>query len=553
MPPLQSKKTEAGLRVRKFLSSMQVTENLDSDIQLLEKEQKKARKGRNSRYTKKTGNKHAKLYVQDFEDDDVHQFVGHDFQRLSRQKKRATLLSLIRLLDKTAAALSAIGGREEVEELFQAIGLEDEEAAGRIRQHCSTIFDLLPRSSPVSEASPDEVPSTIDLYDQSFIYRASSRVLYLLRPVEVFKGNINYNRRKVFGYVRSQDCSQPLMCALPGWTKCVEKHPRLLDPKLWTNVVKDLVGFHNYEFKKSPFDNHHGRDDGDTYATHVEPRLMIWFALDILRKMTGKTQTPLTQIGDLWRLRQTVQETIEAQIVLSRPPCGECLMFQNFMEAYTPIRFMFIVCKNLAEVALQKNKHNQKSLPLFAHDIEDSESELELEPQLVAKNAKALPQSRVAVVIRQRSSTSSISANARSVENQTTSAEVSFSTTMTPKDISGSGLSTKITVSQGSRLQQDYHTPDSTEQKTTTRRRRYWNESGDKEWTPPARSKSKPRNRNMSTPVKKVTRNVILTPDSTPFDSDAWERAQKILHKRKFSGERENSANFAKKGRLCKL
>jgi hypothetical protein len=533
-------KTKEALRASELLGRIPVIEGSESQNPLPVKKHKK--RGR-PKYQKKTVKGYAKPIVEDFEGEDIRQVAGHELQRPPVPKKRVVPLKLFNLLRETATELSKIGGCEDVEHFFEAIGIEDEEAVELIRTHCNMISNLLPRSKSTSTSSSGGVPSTMELYEQLFVHRASSSILYLLRPVEVFQGTLNYNRKKVFGCVRGKGESLPLMSALPGWTKCVEKHPRLLEPELWTDIVKEFVTFHNHEFKTSPFDRHHGREDGDTYATHVEPRLMLWFALNTLQKMTGNTRHPLKQKGDLWRLRHIVRETIKAEIVLSRPPCPQCLIFQEFMEAYTPISFKFIVCKNLGEVKLQENKHRQKYFPLYAPEIEDSESEVELEPQMVKQRTETLPRSRIAVVIRQKSSGPSATHTvAAAGENQTESSGVSFSTALAPQDNSGSSFSTKITVSQATHLQQYYHTPKSTQPpRKFTRQRSYWNEADEEEWEPSTRLKSKSRNEDMSTLAKKFTRSGFLTPAPTPFGPEAAQRAQ--LHKEHRKRERDGS-NF---------
>ena len=196
-----------------------------------------------------------------------------------------------------------------------------------------------------------------------------------MKPIDVFKGNKFYNRGKVFGFVRTKGTTAVLKAALPGWVESVDPHPKLLDSGLWTEVVKPLADFHNHKFPTGQYDARHKKEKGYSYASHVEPRLMVWFAIDLLQKRTGVVGSPLEQRGNLWKLRNEVQETIEAEIVLSRPPCPQCRAFQQFFESYTPIKFSFIVMKNLGEAREVKNKQSYKSFSLFAPPYSDSESE----------------------------------------------------------------------------------------------------------------------------------------------------------------------------------
>jgi hypothetical protein len=459
--------------------------------------------------------------------------------------KKAQAAEILNFLGKAAAALAAIGGSEEVEAFLQANGIDEEEAIQKIRKQCIIIANLLPRPKSLSKDSSDGVPSTIAFYDQSFVYRASSSVLYLLQPVEVFKGTLNYNRKKVFGYLRGKGSTHPLMCALPGWTPCVEQHPRLLEPNLWTDIVTDFVNFHNHRFRTSPFDRCHERADGDTNASHVEPRLMLWFAIDVLQKMTGIIRPPSEQKGDIWMLKDIVRGKIEAEIILSRPPCQECLAFQEFLESYLPIKFSYIVMKNLGEVKLQKVKNHQKSVPLFAVDIDDSESESGFAPQVMEERTHE-PR-RIAVVIQQKPSMlpapPAQPAVAKVIEKQVKPSGVSFSTTMTSQDNSGSGFSRRITVSQAAHLQQYYHTPKSTEPKKPRKQKCYEDDSDEQEWEPSPRSKSRAANRDLSKrPTKKVTRHGLLSPAQSPdlpFGPEALGRVQlhKVHRKRAREGE----------------
>jgi len=479
--------------------------------------------------------------------------------RTANKSNNTRTNELLRILELTAAALASVGGPEEFEALFQASGSVDEETIGKIRKSCLDIIRLLPVSKSADSFSPNEVPSTIDLYDQSFVLRASSNVLYLLRPVDVFKGNKIYNRRKVFGYVRAKGSTSALISALPGWFKCVESHPRLLDSKLWTEVVKPFVNFHNYTFSTAPFDAHHGREKGDTLATHVEPRLMMWFAIHELQKRTGKVGSPLEQRGDVWELKDLIREKVEAEIVLSRPPCRHCLKFQEWFQRYQPIRFSFIVCKNLGEVRFTKDKHGQVSLPLFADGIVDlsdaatesesnSDADTEMEPQpqqeIVDRSPRIKRRSNIAVVIRQKS-TPRIPrvASPPAIEAvEPTPSEVSVSTTMMARNSGGMSITTH--------LRQFYNTPPDSRAPKRRRNRDYFGSSDEDYRSPPARPRSRVRRESMATPQS--MHNVTRNPDSVPFGSGAIQRARQFKLKRKDDDEMDRSPTVAKKVRMSK-
>jgi len=499
--------------------------------------------------------------VDDFISDMEEDFASHGrlVQKVSKSDQIRTR-ELLGILQRTTAVLASIGGPEEVEALFQSSGIDDDETIGKIRKSCFNVISLLPVTKSVDSFSPNQVPSTIALYDQSFFYRASSSILYLLRPVDVFKGTKNYNRGKVFGYVRAKGSTSALMSALPGWFKCVENHERLLNSELWTEVVKPLADFHNHTFTTASYDVHHGREKGDTYATHVEPRLMLWFAIHELQKRTGKFGSPLEQRGDIWELRDLIREEVEAEIVLSRPPCRHCLKFQEWFQRYQPIKYSFIVCKNLGEVPLQKDKHGQISLPLYAEAVEDpSDSETELEsdaefptdpqrepehePEATQRRPQVNKRSNLAVVIRQKSTPRTarrVSLAAAEVVESTPSEVVS---TMMMAPNSGSRVS--ITT----HLRQFCNTPPKTNQERR-RRRDYFDSSDEEEWSPPARPRSKVQRGGMATPI--ATSNFIRTPNSAPFGLDAVHRARQFKEKRKTHHEVESSPTSAKKARIGK-
>ncbi len=445
------------------------------------------------------------------------------------------LKAFMKLIVEAANTLADIGDAEEIEALFRANGVDGEKTVQEIRKKCSTLLDLLPEARYIKKLNAAEVPSTIDLYGQSFLHRASSSLIYLLQPVDVFKGNKIYTRRKVFGFVRAKRTTAVLMAALPGWVKSVDPHPNLLDSELWTEVVKPLADFHNHKFKTGQYDTHHGKEKGYTYASHVEPRLMVWFAIDVLQKRTGKVDSPLQQRGDLWRLRDEVQETIEAEIVLSSWPCKQCLAFQQFFERYTPIKFSFIVMKNLGEAKEVKNSHGQKSFSLFAPQYSDSESESDQQAEedddyayigrQASPQAEQRQEKRFQIVIPSLSATHGNGTQyAASTEAEAESEEVE--------------VRTRVKVSKAHRqidFEQYYHTPPKSRKISKKRMRTYGNSSDEDEYElPSSRSRTWNVDKDVMTPRKKsLTRNGPLTPpQSAEFGRDALEYARKINKKR---------------------
>jgi hypothetical protein len=441
----------------------------------------------------------------------------------------------IRLLEAAANTLAEIGDAEEIEALFQANGADGEKTVQEMRRNCFSILQLLPEARSINNFSADEVPSTIDLYGQSFLFRASSSLIYLLKPIDVFKGNSFYNRHKVFGFVRTKKSTAALMTALSGWVQNADPHPKLLDSGLWTKVVKPFADFHNHKFKTAGYDTQHKKEKGYTHASHVEPRLMVWYAIDLLQKHTGKVGSPLDQRGDLWKLSKKVQDNIEAEIVLSRPPCDQCLAFQKFFEEYTPIKFSFIVMTNLGKAMEVRNSLNKPTFSLFAPPYSDSESEsgqaVEEDDEYAYISRQATPpaerrqKKRFQIVIPSRPATQ---------RKETQYAANTDAEAGSEEEIE---VQTRVRVSKANRqidFEQYYHTPPKSRETSKKRMRTYGNSSDEDEYEPPSKSRSRNVATEVMTPKRKnLTRNGTLTPpQSAEFGRDAQEYARRINKKR---------------------
>jgi hypothetical protein len=63
------------------------------------------------------------------------------------------------------------------------------------------------------------------------------------------------------------------------------------------------------------------------------------------RSNLGRVIKFINGLGDSYSMFKT-------EIVLSRPPCSYCLKFQDWFQRYQPIKFPFIIYKNLGKVRL---------------------------------------------------------------------------------------------------------------------------------------------------------------------------------------------------------
>jgi hypothetical protein len=324
---------------------------------------------------------------------------GHGVEgRLLRKTPRNTSRAVLGVLEKTAAVLSSFGNSEDVEELLENGGFQDADAVKDLQSLCETISDHL-RSSTTADQST--IPSTINLYDKHFVLRGPSNQLFCLRPVEVFQGLAKYSRRKVLGWVQQPGSKFPLMFALPG-SQSVANHPRLLDSERWNKDVKRWGGFHNHIFKKYVFDESNGKEAGDTYASHTEPRLMLWFSCYMLEKLTGVVKPIREHIGYLFRIKD-LKRGIQAELYLTEAPCKPCLLFQKLVEEYTGIKFTIIVVPNVGHLKPKRNKYKVKQYSLYASDSESEDSEFEVakkQSEIIMKTERKL-----AVVIPHRPAT----------------------------------------------------------------------------------------------------------------------------------------------------
>ncbi|CZS95815.1 uncharacterized protein RAG0_05333 [Rhynchosporium agropyri] len=310
---------------------------------------------------------------------------------------------VLRAVGKAAKILLALGDQVDLKTTIQSVASRNDLASNKIREDCAIISKLLPFPISASAQQPHgEVPSTIHLYDQYFVHQGAGRQMFVLRPVEAFQGNVNLTRRKVMGFVQHKGSNFPLKYALPGWTPAAEDHPNLLNSGFWTKEVQRWGEFHNHHFPTHPFDEYHGKVKGHACASHVEPRLMLWFACDRLRELRGVDKPIRTLLGELFRLRD-YDIKMEAEIHLTRDPCRKCLEIRDLIEEYTRIKFHFKSARTLGELQLEKNKHGWVTFGRYAQvdsDEEDEDFEV-VERQEVVKETK----STFAVVIRGQPST----------------------------------------------------------------------------------------------------------------------------------------------------
>jgi hypothetical protein len=444
--------------------------------------------------------------------------------RLLRKPARNTSRAVLGVLEKTAAVLSSFGNPEDVEELLENGGFQDADTVKNLQSLCETISDQL-RSSTTADQST--IPSTINLYDKHFVLRGPSNQLFCLRPVEVFQGLAKYSRRKVLGWVQQPGSKFPLMFALPG-SQSAENHPRLLDSEMWNKEVKRWGGFHNHIFKEYVFDKSNGKEAGDTYASHTEPRLMLWFSCYILEKLTGVVQSIREQIGYLFRIKD-LKRGIQAELYLTEAPCKPCLLFQKLVEEYTGIKFTITVVPNVGHLKPKRDKYKVKQYSLYASDPESEDSEFEVvekQTEIIKKTER-----KPAVVIPRRPATPS----AASINNQKSQTPRLEDFTITK--VSHGYQKRKIHRFMNPNFQHSQLDDDDDEES---------------EWSPDSPPNCSSRKIYAPPkPTKKSLNHGLATPDKSPFGFEAREAVR--LKKEKRRRERDSSPTPSKKVRRSKV
>lgn len=79
------------------------------------------------------------------------------------------------------------------------------------------------------------------------------------------------------------------------------------------------------------FDQRHKYTPGTIQASHAELKLVLWFSCNLAQKHFGIIEADRDPLGDLWQLLD-IEETIEAEVVLSEALCPTCKKFIEFFE-----------------------------------------------------------------------------------------------------------------------------------------------------------------------------------------------------------------------------
>ncbi|KAK0125318.1 hypothetical protein ONS95_000655 [Cadophora gregata] len=458
---------------------------------------------------------------------------------------------VLRGLEKAAKILTSLGAQADVKGILQHVASRNDNSSIQLQDHCATISALLsPSSSTSTLAYSRELPDTIQFYNQYFAHLGPGRRLYVLRPVEVLQGNTNLTRRKVTGFIQHKGSNFPLKYALPGWTQCVDNHPNVLDSDFWTKEVQRWGSFHNHHFPNHPFDEYHGKDKGHACASHVEPRLMLWYACDRLCVLRGIDKPVRVLLGELFRLRD-YDEKIEAEIFLTRAPCKKCLEIKKLIEDYTRIIFHIRVIPTLGELQLERSKHGWVTFSRYAQvndddrsepDMEDAEFEEDGEEEVeVLERQKTVEKTKstFAVVIR---------GNPNTPEKQAKSKQQQ----LTPPSTGSSTVTKTSTLTQKRRIHSFSYQPANA---LLVGSRSQDSDSDISDYQPPSSSQRKTESINAKTPNQDRYSSGSTSHNSSPFGAEASRQA-KLLKKereRKRRAQGEVSPSLGKKARYSKF
>ena len=206
------------------------------------------------------------------------------------------------------------------------------------------------------------------------MYRRNNQSLVLLAPVEI-PFTAKQLQRKVLGFVMKKGSEHALIHALPG-NKELPAHPRLLDNLVWVAEVRRMSAFHGFVFPTNGWELIRGEDRrGESFASHVEPKLMLFYACHLLIRLTKEALELKIQVAMLPRLLELTSEHT-AEIHLSRRPCHTCKAFQRFMKRTTGIDFEFVIITNLGIMKETRDKRGNHIYenPSPSASMRDSES-----------------------------------------------------------------------------------------------------------------------------------------------------------------------------------
>jgi hypothetical protein len=226
----------------------------------------------------------------------------------------------------------------------------------RLLQKLALIKTLLETTNQDSITTGARI-GTLEDFDQFFFCRAAKKLM-ILAPAEIFSTKECLVKSKVIAFLREQGATSPMMFTISGHSVDILPHPKMLgEDDMWTSRVFEFGVWHDHSFRTDGFDSIQGKDIGANSASHVEPRLMLWYACQLLGTFDKSLSTPERQMKKLHRLRSRRWSLgRKAEIMLNRSPCKSCLKYQEMLEEYTGLQYIFKVCSNAGLLKYEKNR-----------------------------------------------------------------------------------------------------------------------------------------------------------------------------------------------------
>ncbi|KAG9237751.1 hypothetical protein BJ875DRAFT_481052 [Amylocarpus encephaloides] len=304
------------------------------------------------------------------------------------------------------ACVTSMEAAERVGKWLQFCGVQEgDERIDKIEELCGTISKFLrSRRAPPEPSSPNKSQTSPESsgqsMDQFFVYRDVRQVISLGAPMETAKA-FKSIKNKTFGFVRIKGKYWPMICAISGIDNVIHTNPKFLDSYVWTAEVYHLMSFRDAEIRCARWEKHRKLPKGFQFCSHVEPKLMLWFACWWLTKVTGEIPSIRKQVANIFKINgRNMPEPPEAEIFLDRAPCRTCLKYQKEITEMSGIEFTFQYMPKAGRIQQQKDKHGNVIFPICADeddlastdsetadDHEDDNAKDEIQGQLVIRRS----------------------------------------------------------------------------------------------------------------------------------------------------------------------
>ena len=311
----------------------------------------------------------------------------------AKQKLKKKLLPAVQVV---ASCLRSLGNEETVEDYLEDMGISEVEEISVLRRSTTAISNLLNAKAYPVETDGQDFRDLKEL-DQYFVFRQGSSRVMLVAPMESFRCNKRYSKNKPLGVLRRPGYCDPLMLAFPGRKACADAHDKLLDSEIWAEYVHKFAKHIEFKFRGDGFDKWHDKEEGSSFASHVEPKLMLFFACYLLVNRMGHE----LNLHMLWLLHN-LKSRIEADIFISEEPCTDCKRFKAAIETHTGLKFSLKVCQNLGILKPYRDEKGRRKYPRYPEEdseLDEEDVQMQLSPALSST-------SKIMVLIKSNTGTS---------------------------------------------------------------------------------------------------------------------------------------------------